>query len=279
METINSNAYVLEDYRDLFSGKERKIEVPKDIVHIGANAFKENKKLTKVTIHHRVKKIGESAFEGCENLQRVKLFGESELIVIPEKCFMDCKSLSSFEIPDEVGVIKKYAFKGCTGIDHIVIPENVIAIEAGAFDKWTENQTIEIYKNFKFGIVCKAHIINHSLEEEEMREDEVYETEDGFFMYSVLCKCGHVGRHRYMPIYFPVIASSRKEAAKIARQLPRVKHGHKDAIKEVRQITEREYEKLIKANSEDPYLKMKSAYQQKPYKKLIDSRALPDNRT
>ena len=275
---MNSNVYVLEDYRDFYSNKDRKIEIPKQTVHIGKEAFKDNTKIAKVTIHHKVKKIGESAFEGCENLQRVKLFGESELVVIPEKCFKDCKSLKTFEIPEEVGVIKKYAFKGCTGIDYIEIPESVIAVEAGAFDKWTENQTIEMHSNFKFGIVCKAKIINHALDDNEVLEDEVYETADGKYMYSVLCKCGHVGRHRYMPIQFPVIAESKKEAAKIARKLPRVKHDHKDAIKKVRQISKSEYENLIRENNEDPYLKFKSSYQQKPYKDLIDSRTELESR-
>lgn len=271
---MNSNIYVLKDYREYFSSKDRKIEIPRQTVHIGKEAFKKNTKLAKVTIHEKVKKIGSSAFEGCVNLQRVKLFGESELVVIPEKCFKDCNSLQSFDIPKEVGVIKKYAFKGCTSIKHIIIPEHIIAIEAGAFDNWTEDQTIEMYSNFKFGIVCKAKIINHALDKKDMPEDEIYETEDGSYMYSVLCKCGHVGRHRYMPIQFPIIAETKKEAAKIARKLPRVKHDHKDAIKEVRQISKSEYENLIRNNNEDPYLKFKSSYQQKPYKDLIDSRTM-----
>jgi len=275
---VNSNIYVLESYRDHFSSKDRKIEIPKQTVHIGKEAFKDNTKLAKVTIHQKVKKIGKSSFEGCENLQRVKLFGESELVVIPEKCFKDCSSLQSFVIPKEVGVIKKYAFKGCTSIKHIIIPEHIIAIEAGAFDKWTKNQTIEMYSNFKFGIVCKAKIINHALDMEEMPEDEVYETEDGRYMYSVLCKCGHVGRHRYMPIQFPIIAETKKEAAKIARKIPRVKHDHKDAILEVRQISITEYQSLIRTNNEDPYLKFKSSYQQKPYKDMIESRTVLENR-
>jgi hypothetical protein len=116
----------------------------------------------------------------------------------------------------------------------------------GAFDKWTKVQTIEIYRNFKFGIVCKATIINHAIDE------EVYQTIEGKYYFKVLTKCGYVGRHRHMPIYFPIIAESRKEAAKIARTKPRVKKEHKDAILEVVQITKKEYEKIKEDNNFNP---------------------------
>ena len=173
-----------------------------------------------------------------------------------------------------VGVIKKYAFSGCTNIKHIVIPKEVIAVEAGAFDKWTEDQTIEMYSKFKFGVVCKAKIINHSISNDEVEENEIYEINDGKYMYSVLTKCGHVGRDRYMPINFAVVASSKKEAARVAREIPRVKHHHKDAILEVRQISLNDFNRLNELNNEDPYLKIKSKYQQKPIKDLIDDRAV-----
>lgn len=266
--------YVINNYSEHFSKRDRKIEIPKSVVHISKESFKEHRKMVKLTIHEKVKKIGTSAFEDCERLELVKFFGDSELVVIPENCFKDCKSLKSFKIPPEVGVIKKYAFSGCTGIEHIIIPEDVIAIEAGAFDKWTKDQTIEMYRNFKFGIVCKAKIINHSLDDQVIDENEIYETEKGLFMYSVKAKCGHVGRHRYMPIDFPIIASTKKEAAKIARNIPRVKHDHKFAILEVKQINKTEYERLIEVNNSDPYLKIKSKYQQKGLEDLINERAV-----
>lgn len=273
-----NNEFVINDYRDYFKSNDRKIEIPKAIVHIGKDAFKNHTKMVKLTIHEKLKKIEKSAFEGCIKLESIKVFGDSELVVIPEKCFKDCKSLQSFEIPSEVGVIKKYAFSGCTSISHIVIPESIIAIEAGAFDKWTEDQTIEIYRNFKFGIVCKAKIINHSISDDSVYEDEIYETSDGKYMYSVKTKCGHVGRHRYMPIHFPVIATTKKEAAKIARSIPRVKHHHKDAILEVKQINKREFDQLCLNNKNDPYLYMTSKYQQKNIKDDIDTRAIPETR-
>lgn len=273
---MEGNGFIIEHYSEHFGSKDRKIEIPQSVVHICKESFKEHTRMTKLTIHEKVRKIGKSAFEYCSNLEKVKMFGESELVVIPERCFKDCTALKSFTIPPEVGVIKKYAFSGCTGISHIVIPETVIAIEAGAFDKWTENQTIEIYSNFKFGIVCKATIINHTLDNTEVDEEEVYETSEGKYMYAVTTKCGHVKRRRYMKITFPIIAETKKEASEIGRYSPRVKHDHKDAVLDVRQINKKEYDKLEEINSNDPYLKMKNSSMQKDIQDLVDKRSLPE---
>ena len=59
--------------------------------------------------------------------------------------------------------------------------------------------------------------------------------------YKVLAKCGHVGRNKYIEKWFYIKAKSGKEAAKIVRDLPRVKHHHKDAIKDVIKISFEEY--------------------------------------
>jgi hypothetical protein len=270
------NPYVLNHYSQYFHARDVKADIPDAIVHINDGAFRDHTRIKKVTIHEKVKKIGTSAFEGCTNLTKVRFLGESELVVIPEKCFLDCSSLTHFKIPPEVGVIKKYAFSGCTGIDHLVIPDHVIAVEAGAFDKWTPNQTIETHRNFKFGLVCKATILQHGDPDDIVDEEAIYETKDGQYFYAVTCKCGHVGRHRYMPITFPVVADSKKDAARIARDIPRVKHDHKDAILGVKQISLEEFQDLQTINNNDPYLKMKSKYQQKEYLDLIEERALPE---
>lgn len=54
--------------------------------------------------------------------------------------------------------------------------------------------------------------------------------------YRVTCKCGHVGKKHFIRIAFPVNADSGEEASEIARRIPRVKHDHKDAILDCREI-------------------------------------------
>lgn len=81
--------------------------------------------------------------------------------------------------------------------------------------------------------------------------------------YKVKCKCGHVGRSFYIPIDFPVIADDAKEAAKIARFIPRCKHHHKDCILNVTKISYEEFVAINENNNKDPYLLCKSVQQQK----------------
>lgn len=81
--------------------------------------------------------------------------------------------------------------------------------------------------------------------------------------YRVTCKCGHCGRRYFIRIDFPVNADTAKEAAEIARNIPRVKHDHKFAILDCREIDYEEYCILQKINSRDPYLKVKNRQEQR----------------
>jgi len=81
--------------------------------------------------------------------------------------------------------------------------------------------------------------------------------------YLVTAKCGHVGKASYMPIIFPIKAENGREAAKIARTYPRVKHNHWDAILDCQLVDEETYKKQIILNSDDPYLKASSKQEQK----------------
>lgn len=80
--------------------------------------------------------------------------------------------------------------------------------------------------------------------------------------YKVTCKCGHVGRGHFIRIDFPVKAMDGREASAIARELPRVKHHHKDAIIACLEITFEEFEALSEKNKYDPYLRCKNVQEQ-----------------
>lgn len=88
--------------------------------------------------------------------------------------------------------------------------------------------------------------------------------------YRVVAKCGHVGRCNYIPIAFAVMAENGKEAVRMTRLFPRVKHDHKDAILECVKISYEEYLELQEVNNNDPYLKCKSKHQQNETCNLAD---------
>lgn len=81
--------------------------------------------------------------------------------------------------------------------------------------------------------------------------------------YEVIAKCGHVGKKHYVPVKFAVIAEDGKEAAKMVRDFPRVKHDHKDAILNVNKIDYERFQEIVEMNRNDPYLKCHSRKEQK----------------
>lgn len=81
--------------------------------------------------------------------------------------------------------------------------------------------------------------------------------------YKVKAKCGHVGRNHYILKWFYVRALNGKEAAKIVRNTPRVKHHHKDAIREVIEIRFEEFSRGIRAHNKDMYFKVDNSTDQR----------------
>jgi len=83
--------------------------------------------------------------------------------------------------------------------------------------------------------------------------------------FIVSTKCGHVGKNKYIVIDFVIKAKNAKEAATVARNLPRVKHHWKDAIENVKEATQLEVEIQSNMNQHNPYLKCKSIQEQKAF--------------
>lgn len=95
--------------------------------------------------------------------------------------------------------------------------------------------------------------------------------------YRVKTKCGHVGVNNCIWIDFAIMAMSGKEAAKKARELPRVKRHQKYAIDSVVEISLEEFNTLREENENDPYLHCKNKKEQNQIKD-INKRIVPDVR-
>jgi len=88
-------------------------------------------------------------------------------------------------------------------------------------------------------------------------------------LYQVSAKCGHVGRSNYVIKDFPVRAQDGREAAKLVRNFPRVKHHQKDAILDVVEISAEEFEGLRERNSNDPYFQCTNVQEQRMYEEIV----------
>lgn len=96
--------------------------------------------------------------------------------------------------------------------------------------------------------------------------------------YAITVKCGHVGRNKYIPITFPIIANSKKKAAEVVRLFPRVKHDHKDYVLDAREVTREEYLDILEKNNNDIYLKVASIQEQREKCLDLEERLCQENR-
>lgn len=90
--------------------------------------------------------------------------------------------------------------------------------------------------------------------------------------YLVTLKGGHVGRNNYIVFSYPIYAESGKEAAKIGRALPRVKHDAKDAVLDVKKISLQEYIQAKQQCDKDPYLRCVNRQEQAAYMDELSQR-------
>lgn len=90
--------------------------------------------------------------------------------------------------------------------------------------------------------------------------------------YKVEAKCGHVGKNWYFPAAFYITAENGREAAKVARVMPRVKHDHKDAILSVSEIDVDSYVLGKETIMDNPYWFCKNIQEQR-----IQCRNLEEN--
>ena len=78
------------------------------------------------------------------------------------------------------------------------------------------------------------------------------------YHYLVTALCGHVGKNFGIVKCFAIKAENGKEAARICRSLPRVKHDNKHAILETRLVSEDEYLEQLEKNDNDPYFQARN---------------------
>lgn len=102
----------------------------KPVVSIAKRAFNASKTLTAVYVPSTVKDIGDSAFFGCNNLDRVSIQGGN--LKIGNRAFACCRSLKRVVFNGAAAELGDYAFWDCSKIA-IYYTQNVTAIGECAF--------------------------------------------------------------------------------------------------------------------------------------------------
>lgn len=121
---------------ETIDGEEGVVVIPegKNIMSIGEEAFKNNKKITKVIIPKTVTSIDKRAFYGCTNLKGVYFVDDkevdftasdfvptSEMTLIDRGAFEGCTSLEILDLSNiKVITVAREAFKDCESLKNIV---------------------------------------------------------------------------------------------------------------------------------------------------------------
>ena len=85
--------------------------------------------IERVIIGKGVEKIGAYAFSGLEKLASVSFEEDSQLAVIEEYAFADCKELRELALSDGLEKLGEAAFAHCEKLSKLVLPESVVAFE------------------------------------------------------------------------------------------------------------------------------------------------------
>ncbi len=117
------------------------------VTAVADNAFKGNKKITKVTIPKNVTTIGKNAFSGCTKLKAVTV--GSDVTTIGTNAFKGCKALTKITLPGKTVKIEANAFSGCKKLKTIVIKSKKLtskSISKNAFKGISATTIIKVPK-------------------------------------------------------------------------------------------------------------------------------------
>ena len=117
------------------SGKETKRETEgrKTTKRIEEEKYFEDESLTEYTVEEGVEEIGESAFEFCTNLRRVKMV--EGVRKIGRNAFGRCYKLTEIVFEKGLEEIEKEAFHNCYALERVSFPQGLRKIGSGAFDE------------------------------------------------------------------------------------------------------------------------------------------------
>ena len=101
------------------------------VTSVAANAFKNNKRITKVTIGKNVKTIGTGAFRNAAKLKTVTI--PSNVKTVGASAFRGCTSLTKAVVGRNVKTIGKSAFYGCSRLSRVTVGRSVETIGDYAF--------------------------------------------------------------------------------------------------------------------------------------------------
>ena len=91
------------------------VEIKSSVNYKSSNkeAFLSNSNITSVILPKSILWIGESAFGGCVNLERVEIPHDSDLTTIYSNAFANCEKITNIYLPNTLTTLGANAFASC----------------------------------------------------------------------------------------------------------------------------------------------------------------------
>ncbi len=115
-----------------YKGDDTSVSIPSNCTAIAAGAFKNNKTITSLYLGREITKIGEGAFEGCENLTEVTAGVGMNAVDMGKNAFKGTRWLKNY--PSAFVVLGTTLVKYKGSAESVTIPNVVTAVASGAFE-------------------------------------------------------------------------------------------------------------------------------------------------
>ena len=131
-----------------YTGKCDHITIPDTVTKIKKQVF-HNHNIKSVIISKSVTEIGECAFQGCHQLEKIYFLGAD--IKIGSHAFAVCNSMSHITLPDGLTVISEGLFANCKNLTSVKLPENIKSIGNHAFMGCAKLESINVPEHAMLG--------------------------------------------------------------------------------------------------------------------------------
>lgn len=144
---VDGIAYTITSFSDLTVGVDHlvnndvtKITIPESVAYknktlnvtsIKDNAFKDNTKLSEISLPNTINSIGNKAFMNDSSL--IAINTPQSLSYIGREAFSGCSSLTTFYIPEGVEQIQYRTFYGCKALNSMELHTHINSIKEAAF--------------------------------------------------------------------------------------------------------------------------------------------------
>lgn len=143
---LPQNIQIIDEYAFSYC-KINSIDIPESVTDIRNSAFLNSSLKSATFSNNNNLYLGERVFMNCDSLESILL--PENLEAISDDMFLGCNSLTNINLPNEINSIGSSAFWGCESLESIDIPQNITRINIRTFYGCSSLKHIKLPDNLK----------------------------------------------------------------------------------------------------------------------------------